>query len=73
LQEVATSEKVFSRARTRTRSIIEFAKQTRDKKRRRYFRRRFYRTSVPNYRRRRYKNRNKREKFLQLFFPIIGV
>ena len=26
-------------------------------------------TSVPNYRRRRYKNRNKREKFLQLFFP----
>ena len=26
------------------------------------------RTSVPNYRRRRYKNRNKREKFLQLFF-----
>ena len=27
----ATSEKVFSRARTRTRSIIEFVKQTRDK------------------------------------------
>ena len=25
-------------------------------------------TSTPNYRRRRYKNRNKREKFLQLFF-----
>ena len=27
----ATSEKVFSRARARTRSIIEYAKQTRDK------------------------------------------